>query len=464
MPLFELLIRAGRLYRVSAQRDGDLSGARMPGAASGSNRRRRAMLLPVTEPRGESDLTPAERAHPLRGRTIVVAVGGGIAAYKAVELVRLLTKADAHVRVVMSGRAREFVGPLTFQALSGKPVMTDLFDLTQESEIGHIQVADRADLVIVAPATANLIARMAAGMADCPVTAVALATRAPILIAPSMNVNMWQNPLTQANVRRLVEVAGVRVVGPDAGFLACRWTGPGRLAEPADIAEAAAHVLTVRDLEGRRVVVTAGPTWEPIDPVRFVGNRSSGRMGYAVARAAARRGAQVRLISGPTGLSAPLGVERDEVESARAMEAATTSAAAGAEAVIMAAAIADFRPASPAAQKLKKRALAGAPSIELARNPDILAGLGAGRDGAARPVLVGFAAETENVVAEARAKLGEKRCDLVVANDVSQADAGFSVDTNRVVLVDARGERALPLMSKDEVAHAILDRVVELLR
>ena len=418
----------------------------------------------MTDPRGDTHLSLSERAHPLRGRTVVVGVGGGIAAYKAVELVRLLTKAEAQVRVVMTPRAAEFVGPLTFQALSGRGVMTDLFDLTQESEIGHIQVADGADLVIIAPATANVLARMAAGMADCPVTAVALATRAPILVAPSMNVNMWQNPLTQANVRRLIDVAGVRVVGPDAGFLACRWTGPGRLAEPADIAEAAAHVLTPRDLEGRRVVVTAGPTWEPIDPVRFVGNRSSGRMGYAVARAAARRGATVHLVSGPTQLDAPLGVEREEVESAQAMAQATAAAAGGADAVVMAAAVADFRPAAPAGQKLKKRALGAAPSIELAKNPDILAGLGAGRGGAARPVLVGFAAETENVVSEARAKLGEKRCDLVVANDVSQTDAGFSVDTNRVVLVEAGGERSLPLMSKDEVAHAILDRVVQLLQ
>jgi phosphopantothenoylcysteine decarboxylase/phosphopantothenate--cysteine ligase len=278
-----------------------------------------------------------------------------------------------------------------------------------------------------------------------------------------MNVNMWQNPLTQANVRRLIDVAGVQVVGPDAGFLACRWTGPGRLAEPASIVEAAAHLLTARDLAGMKVVVTAGPTWEPVDPVRFVGNRSSGRMGYAVARAAARRGAAVQLVSGPTGLDAPLGVDRDQVESARAMAQATAAAAADADVVVMAAAVADFRPAAPAGQKLKKRALGEAPAIELARNPDILAELGAARDGDARPVLVGFAAETENVVAEARAKLGEKRCDLVVANDVSQPDAGFAVDTNRVVLVEGAGEQVLPLMSKDEVAHAILDRVVELL-
>jgi phosphopantothenoylcysteine decarboxylase / phosphopantothenate---cysteine ligase len=406
-----------------------------------------------------------ERAHPLRGRTVVVGVGGGIAVYKAVELVRLLTKADATVRVAMTARAREFVGALTFQTLSGRPVMTDLFDLTQESEIGHIQVADRADLVIVAPATANIIARMAAGMADCPVTAVVLATRAPVLLAPSMNVNMWNHPITQANVRRLVSEAGVHVVGPGEGFLACRWTGPGRLAEPADIVEGAANVLTPKDLAGRRVVVTAGPTWEAVDPVRVLANRSSGRMGQALARAAARRGASVDLIRGPVALEPPIGVAVQSVESALEMAAATRRASESADVVIMAAAVADFRPAEPAAQKRKKRDLGAAPSLALARNPDILADLGQARaaSGARRPILVGFAAETERVVEEAKGKLTGKRCDLVVANDVSQPDAGFEVDTNRVVLVDAQGARELALASKDEVSHAILDRVVEML-
>jgi phosphopantothenoylcysteine decarboxylase/phosphopantothenate--cysteine ligase len=404
-------------------------------------------------------------AHPLRGRTVVVGVGGGIAAYKAVELVRLLTKGEATVRVAMTAAAREFVGALTFQALSGGAVMTDLFDLTQESEIGHIQIADGADLVVIAPATADLIARMAAGMANCPVSAVVLATRAPVLVAPSMNVNMWESPLTQANVRRLIDVRGVRVVGPGAGFLACRWTGPGRLAEPADIVEAAAHVLTPQDLGGRRVVVTAGPTWEAVDPVRYLGNRSSGKMGYALARAAARRGAQVTLVSGPTAIEPPVGVLVERVESAREMAAATERAAAEADVVVMAAAVADFRPATAAAQKIKKRAAGDAPAIALAVNPDVLGGLGAARAarGAARPLLVGFAAETEKVVEYAREKLLAKKCDLVVANDVSQPDAGFAVDTNRVTLVDGGGARELPLAGKDEVAHAILDRVVELL-
>ena len=398
---------------------------------------------------------------------MVLAVGGGIAAYKAVEVLRLLSKADATVRVVMTPRAREFVGALSFQALSGHPVMTDLFDLTQESEIGHIQVADGADLLVVAPATANLIARLAAGMADDPVTAVALATRAPVLLAPSMNVNMWQSPLTQANLRRLIDVRGAHVVGPGAGFLACRWTGPGRLAEPADIVEAAAHVLTSADLDGRRVVVSAGPTWEAVDPVRVLANRSSGRMGYALARAAARRGAVVTLVSGPVALEPPVGVEVVQVEAAREMAEAVARVAEAADVVVMAAAVADFRPADASAGKLKKRDLGAAPSLALAANPDILADLGRARAaaGRTRPVLVGFAAETDGarVIDEARRKLGDKGCDLVVANDVSRADAGFAVDTNQVVLVEPAGALELPLQSKDEVAHAILDRVVALL-
>ncbi len=411
----------------------------------------------MTEPRAETRPSLSERAYPLRGRSVVVAVGGGIAAYKAVELVRLLTKAEAEVRVVMTPRASEFVGPLTFQALSGRPVMTDLFDLTQESEIGHIQVADRAGLIIVAPATASLLARMAAGMADCPVSAVVLATRAPVLVAPSMNVNMWQNPLTQANVRRLIDVAGVQLVGPDAGFLACRWTGPGRLAEPADIVEAAAHVLTARDLAGMKVVVTAGPTWEPVDPVRFVGNRSSGRMGYAVARAAARRGAAVRLVSGPTAIDAPLGVDRDQVESARAMAQANAAAASDADVVVMAAAVADFRPAAPAGSKIKKAN--GIPDVALEPTPDILVEVG--RRKTPGQTVVGFAAETEDLVAAARNKLIRKGADLIVANDVSAPGTGFEHDTNEVVIVSAAGiDKDVGLTDKRAVARAVFDAVV----
>jgi phosphopantothenoylcysteine decarboxylase / phosphopantothenate---cysteine ligase len=249
---------------------------------------------------------PRVRAHrdpadPLRDAHIVLGVTGGIAAYKAAELARLFVKAGAHVHVAMTPRAREFVGPLTFQALTGHAVFTDLFDLAEEGTIGHIAMADRADLVVIAPATANATARLAAGMADDVVTAIALATRAPVLLAPAMNVNMWNHPVTQANLAKLVDLVGVRVVGPGDGFLACRWTGPGRLAEPADIVEAAALVLSPQDLAGKRIVVSAGPTYEAIDPVRFVGNRSSGKMGIALAAAARRRGADVALILGPSG-------------------------------------------------------------------------------------------------------------------------------------------------------------------
>ncbi|MEZ4402265.1 MAG: bifunctional phosphopantothenoylcysteine decarboxylase/phosphopantothenate--cysteine ligase CoaBC [Kofleriaceae bacterium] len=402
-----------------------------------------------------------DAATPLAGAEVIVAVAGGIAAYKACELVRLLTKADAKVQVVMTRRATRFVGPLTFQALSGRPVFTDLFDAAQEAEIGHIRIADRADLMIVAPATANTIARLASGLADDAVTAVALATRAPLLVAPSMNVNMWQHPLTAANVRRLVEVAGARVVGPGDGFLACRWVGPGRLAEPADIVEAAARIRTVPDLAGRRVVVTAGPTHEPIDPVRYLGNRSSGKMGYALAAAAARRGAAVTLLAGPTALPDPVGVTTVHVEDARAMAAALAQHAWSSDAVIMAAAIADFRPVAPADKKLKRTEIGFAPTIALDANPDLLAGLGAERAQRGRgPLLVGFAAETHDVVGYARAKLVSKGCDVVVANDVSAGDAGFAVDTNRVTVVDAERATELPFGSKAAVAHRILDAIV----
>lgn len=403
-------------------------------------------------------------AAPLDGAHVVVAVGGGIAAYKAAEVVRGLTRQGATVQVVMTESATKFVAPLTFQALTGRAVFTDLFDLTQESEIGHIQVADRADLVLVAPATANLIARMAAGMADDVVTAVLLATRAPVLIAPSMNVNMWNHPLTQRNLQTLVGI-GTRVVEPGEGFLACRWVGKGRLAEPAEIVEAAAHVLSPHDLAGRRVVVSAGPTHEAIDPVRFLGNRSSGKMGYAVAAAAARRGAAVTLVAGPTSLPDPSGVTVARVETAREMQAEVERAADGAHAVIMAAAVADFRPVAPATHKLKRSEMTGPLSIGLEPNPDLLAGLGERRraGGGAGPLLVGFAAETRDVESYARAKLRAKGCDLVVANDVTEPGSGFAVDTNRVILVDADTTTPVPAGPKAEVAHRILDRVVAML-
>lgn len=406
---------------------------------------------------------PRDPARPLFGARIVVCVSGGIAAYKAAELVRLLSKAGAHVDVAMTARAQRFIGPMTFQALTRRPVFTDLFSLTEEAEIGHIQLADAADLVVIAPATASTIARLAAGDASDAVAAVVLATRAPVLVAPSMNTNMWGHALTQANVRRLVDVAGYRVVGPGDGFLACRWTGPGRLAEPADIVEAAAHVLSPQDLAGRRVVVTAGPTYEAIDPARFIGNRSSGKMGVAIAAAAQRRGAQVRLLLGPSALAPPVGVTTTSVENAAQLGWALADATKDADVVVMTAAVADYRPADVAKEKLKRSELGSKMELELVANPDLLAQLGAARGQARRPVLVGFAAETQEIIENARKKLETKRCDLVVANNVAEPGAGFAVDTNHVTLVDREAAIDVPAGPKAEVAHRILDRVVALL-
>jgi len=399
-------------------------------------------------------------AAPLKGAHVVVGVTGGIAAYKAAELVRLLDKAGAKVDVAMTSRAQKFIGPMTFQALTRRPVFTDLWSLTEEATIGHIQLADSADLVIIAPATANAIARLAAGQADDPVAAVALATRAPVLLAPSMNVNMWSHPLTEANVLRLIDVAGYHVVGPGDGFLACRWTGPGRLAEPTDIVEAAAHVLSTQDLAGVRVVVTAGPTYEAIDPVRFLGNRSSGKMGVAIAAAAQRRGARVTLVLGPSSLTPPVGVTTMSVENATQLQWALGDASRDADVVVMTAAVADFRPANEAKQKLKRGTMGPKATIELVQNPDLLAELGKARGSKKTPLLVGFAAETEDVIGNAEKKLVTKRCDLVVANDVSEPGSGFAVDTNRVTLVDTSGAIEVPAGTKAEVAHRILDHVV----
>lgn len=409
-----------------------------------------------------TDRAPRDPAYPLKGANIVVGVGGGIAAYKAAELVRLLDKAGATVDVAMTERAQKFVGPMTFQALTRRPVFTDLFSLTEEATIGHIQLADRADLVIVAPATANVLARLAHGMADDALTAVVLATRAPVLVAPSMNVNMWNHPLTRANVQRLVDVGKYQVVGPGTGFLACRWTGPGRLAEPADIVEAAATVLSAQDLAGKKIVVSAGPTYEPLDPVRFVGNRSSGKMGIALAAAARRRGADVTLILGPSAVPPPIGVTTNHVETAAQLQWALDTAVRDADVVVMTAAVADYRPAREAKEKLKRGELGAKTTIELVANPDVLAELGRKRKGAS-PLLVGFAAETEDLIENARKKLAHKRCDLIVANDVTEPNAGFAVDTNHVQLVSADGVVDVPPASKAEVAHRILDKIADML-
>jgi phosphopantothenoylcysteine decarboxylase/phosphopantothenate--cysteine ligase len=405
------------------------------------------------------------------GRTIVLGVSGGIAAYKSAELVRLLRKQGVTVHVAMTRAAREFVTPLVLQTLSGRPVMTDLFDLGQESQIGHIQLADAADLMVIAPATADVIARLAAGMADDAVTTIALATRAPLLLAPAMNVHMWEHPITRRNVDALGATGRVLVAGPGAGELACGWVGQGRMLEPVQLVEAVLRALEPPDLAGRKVLVTAGPTWEPVDPVRFLGNRSSGKMGFAVARAAARRGARVELVAGPVGLETPPGVERIRVETAAELREAVRARWRTCDAVVMAAAVADFRPVSPAANKIHRdHGGASAPlSLELAPNADILAELGAERAGAGgtRPLLVGFAAETTRgdraaLLVAAQGKLARKQCDLVVANDVSQPSAGFDVDTNEVMVVGKNGQAPqwIGPATKSEVAEKIVDRLV----
>jgi phosphopantothenoylcysteine decarboxylase/phosphopantothenate--cysteine ligase len=415
-----------------------------------------------------SATSPASReAGPTRfdGRRIVLGVTGGIAAYKAAELCRLLVKAGARVRVVMTEAATRFITPLTLQTLSGAPVSLDLFDAASEAEIGHIRLADEADLLIVAPATADAIARLAAGMANDLLTAVVLATRAPTLLAPAMNVNMWENPLTQANLARLLGIARITSVGPDQGPLACGWIGAGRLIEPVEIVAAAARLLAPRDLEGRRVVVSAGPTREPVDEVRFLGNRSSGKMGVALAASAAARGARVTLLAGP-GTPAlaggGLGVERIEFETADDLQRALAAAAPDADAVVMTAAVADFRPKTRAAGKLSRRTGGGDSTLELTAVPDLLAGLARARRGP-RPLLIGFAAEVGGGAAldkRAAEKLREKGCDAIVANDVSVPGIGFGADDNAVTIFFADGVRA-------EIARApkraIADRLWQLL-
>jgi phosphopantothenoylcysteine decarboxylase / phosphopantothenate---cysteine ligase len=394
----------------------------------------------------------------LEGKTVVVGVSGGIACYKAAEVVRLLRGGGARVRVVMTRHAQEFITPLTLQTLAGEPVSRDLFDLTQESEIGHIRLADTADAIVVAPATANLIGKLAHGLGDDLLTTVLLAARAPLLLAPAMNVHMWENRLVQANVRTLREL-GWRIVEPAVGYLACGYEGAGRVADPAVIVAETQRAVGPNDLRGECVLVTAGPSREPIDPVRFISNRSTGRMGYAVAAAAWRRGAEVVLITGPTGIEPPHGVRVVRATTAADMRDAVRRELDAATMLFMAAAVADYTPAAPSAQKLKKGP--GPMRLELARTVDILGEIKAR---AGTRLMVGFAAETENVVGNAERKLHDKHLDLIVANDVARVDAGFAVDTNAVVMIDAAGRTDVPLASKDEVADRILDRAVALRR
>jgi len=393
-------------------------------------------------------------------RRVLVAVTGGIAAYKVPELVRALRRAGCTVRCAMTASAGQFVAPLVLQTLSGESVRTDLFEREQEGQIDHIALADWAELVIVAPATANLLAKLASGLADDLVSTLLLATRAPLLVAPAMNVNMWNHPATQANVATLRE-RGVCFVGPESGPLACGWEGEGRMAEPAAIAAEAERHLGAPTLAGEVVVVTAGGTREPLDPVRVFANRSSGKMGYAIAAEAARRGAEVVLVSGPSALATPAGVRRVDVETGLEMRDAVHAELSKCTVFIAAAAVADFRPAARAEHKIKKESLADgeALTIELVRNPDILAEVGAA-SGRERRLVVGFAAESQELVAAARRKLERKRCDLIVANDISRAGAGFDGDTNAVTFVCPEGEvEELPLLSKREVAERLLERI-----
>jgi phosphopantothenoylcysteine decarboxylase / phosphopantothenate---cysteine ligase len=394
---------------------------------------------------------------------ITLGVTGGVAAYKAAELVRRLQQEGFSVEVVMTRAACEFVTPLTFAALTGKKVITGLFaesggEANLESAIEHIAVAQRTDLLLVAPATADIIAKFSRGISDDFLTTLYLATTAPVVVAPAMNVNMWNHPATQENLDRL-RVRGVQVVDPDEGYLACGMTGAGRLAGQEAIVAAVREVLQIRrDLEGQTILLTAGPTQEDLDPVRFLTNRSSGRMGYAVAEAAAQRGAKVIVISGPTTLETPAGVTRVDVRTAAEMLRAVEDHFAQATTAVFAAAVADYRPVVVAAQKIKKTA--EEITLRLEPNPDILATI-ARKKG--NRLVVGFAAETGNVAENARKKLAEKNADLIVANDVTAEGAGFDVGTNIVTLF-ARDGRDLPLpkMTKREVAHRILDEVLRL--
>jgi phosphopantothenoylcysteine decarboxylase / phosphopantothenate---cysteine ligase len=393
----------------------------------------------------------------LRDKTIVLGVSGGIAAYKSAELVRALVQQDAKVRVMMTRNARELITPLTLQTLSQNPVATETFSLTQESEIGHIRLADSADAIVIAPATADVIAKAAVGIADDLVTTVLLATRAPVAFAPAMNVHMYEHPTVAENLAKLRSRAAV-IIEPGEGALACGYEGKGRLADTGDIVAEIERMLSRHDLAGERILVTAGPTQEAIDPVRFVSNRSSGKMGFAIARAAWRRGAEVRLIAGPSSLATPHGVERIDATSAAELLAATARTFTWCSTLVMAAAVADYRPAHPAANKVKKSAKGL--DLKMEAIPDELPRMAAKKGSR---LMIGFAAETADVEVNALDKLKRKRLDLIVANDVTQEGAGFGVDTNIVTLYGAdRSAVSHPKLTKDEVADVILDRVAQL--
>jgi phosphopantothenoylcysteine decarboxylase/phosphopantothenate--cysteine ligase len=402
----------------------------------------------------------------LEGRSVVLGVTGSIAAYKAVEIASQLTQAGAAVDVIMTKSALEFIAPLSFQALTHRPVVFDLFELQSEMSVQHVGLAERANIVTVAPATANVIAKMANGIADDSLTCTVLATRAPVLVVPAMNYNMYENTVTQENIEKLRR-RGFTIMEPSYGRLASGAVGRGRLPEICDIIGTIRQVLgRTGDLAGRRLVVTAGGTQEPIDPARLVTNRSTGKMGYAIAEAARDRGASVTLIAAPTALPDPVCVRTVHVQTAVQMRDAVLAAIQGSDALIMTAAVADFRPAQVQTQKVKKTE--ARLTLELEKNPDILAEVGeimAGRPEKGPKVVVGFAAESDDIITNAVDKLRRKNLDMIVANDITASDSGFAVDTNRVTLIKRSGEiESLPLLLKSQVAERVLSEVSSMLQ
>lgn len=389
----------------------------------------------------------------MKGKKILLAVTGGIAAYKSAELIRLFIKNDAQVKVLMTKNAQEFITPLTLQTLSSHPVYRETFSLIKDFDIAHIALAQEADILVIAPATANIIGKIAAGLADDLLTTVVMATKAPVLICPSMNTNMYENVIVRENIQKLTS-RGYHMMEADSGELACKSEGVGRLPELSDIVEEVKSILTEKDLVGETVLVTAGPTREPLDPVRFITNYSSGKMGYALASRARRRGASVILISGPTVLSVPRGVTYVPVSTAVEMRHAVMKNLKQSTIVIKSAAVADYRPSVCADAKIKKKD--GPWTLYLERNPDIIAEIGKKKK---ERILIGFAMESEDLIKNAKAKMLAKNMDLIVANDVKQKDAGFQSDTNIVKILDRDGGiEELPLMDKIDVADRILDR------
>ena len=396
----------------------------------------------------------------LKEKKVVIGITGGIAAYKAAEFVRLLIKEEVHVHVVMTENAQKFIAPLTFQTLSGNPVVSDPFALLEDAQIGHIALADLAELVVILPATANIIGKIANGIADDFLSTMVMATKAPVLFVPSMNVNMWGNKALQKNIQTLLEM-GYHLLEPGEGELACHWYGKGRLPELNEVVEKMEDILSTKDLKGEQVLITGGPTQEPIDPVRFITNRSSGKMGYALAKIARRRGAEVILITGPTSLPLP---RKDfkflPVRSAEEMRKAVLNSLEGSSVVIKAAAVSDYRPKVISEKKIKKGE--SDTTLALERTKDILEELGKKKG---NRILIGFAAETEDLIANAKKKLKEKNLDFIVVNDVTRPGAGFSSDTNQVKIIYPSGQvKDLPLMTKEGVSQLILDEVVGLLK